>query len=93
MRRSLRAQSGHLASSEADDRVSSITSVSRANARAPPFTREEASLDDKVSAAAYSRDTAWGMSEENVEIVQRAIAAVNNRDLKAISRSALQMSS
>jgi hypothetical protein len=33
------------------------------------------------------------MSEENVEIVQRAIAAVNNRDLKAISRSALQMSS
>src|SRR5207248_1295375 len=39
------------------------------------------SADDKVSAAARSRDTAWGMSEENVEIVQRAIAAVNNRDL------------
>jgi hypothetical protein len=72
--------------------VSSIASVSRANARAL-LSREEASLDDKVSAAAYSRDTAWGMSEENVEIAQRAIAAVNNRDLKAISRSALQMSS
>ena len=28
-----------------------------------------------------SRDTAWAMSEENVEIVRRAIAAVNKRDV------------
>jgi ketosteroid isomerase-like protein len=30
------------------------------------------------------RDTAWAMSQENVEVVRRAIAAYNRRDFKAM---------
>jgi ketosteroid isomerase-like protein len=31
-----------------------------------------------------SRDTAWAMSEENVDVVRRAFDAVNRRDMDAL---------
>jgi limonene-1,2-epoxide hydrolase len=36
-----------------------------------------------MESATAARDTAWAMSQENIEIVKRAITAINERDVDA----------
>ena len=38
-----------------------------------------------MESAAAQRDTAWAMSEENVEIVRRGVDAWNRRDIEALT--------